>query len=153
MEKNVNTILNVCYYTFYVLAVAVALLFWYLIVHSQQLSAIDPQTTAGQVFQYVVISYTILSVAGGLYLFKRRMDKVRLLEDKALQLAEYRTWGIVRICLIGAGVPLGIIAFYWLGGYNSMIWCAAVSTIGLYFCKPTLRKMELELSNIENTNQ
>ena len=144
MEKRVNTILNVCYYAFYVLAIGSALLMWYLVTNGK-VSAIETLSDAGKAIQYVVIGYVIVSVAGGLYLFKRALDKIRQLADRELQLRRYQQWAIVRIVLIGLGIVLGIVAFYWLGGYRSMIWCAAISTIGLYFCKPTLRRMELEL--------
>ena len=146
MEKQVNRILNVFYYGCYVLAVVAAgVMFW--LVRKQGMEPIDVMSAAGKAVQYVVIVYTVGSVAGGLYLFKRMTDKMRRIDDKEEQLRRYRQWGIVRIVLIGTGVTLGIVAFYLLGGYTSMIWCAAISAIGLYFCKPTLRKMELELSD------
>ncbi len=147
MEKKVNIILNCFYYGFYLLIAAAATIMWYLLVKTQQIAAIDKLSSLGQTIQYVVICYVIISVAGGLYGFKKIIDKKKQLADMETKLAVYRNWGIVRICLIGLGAVLGIIAFYWLGGYTSMLWCAGISVIGLYFCKPTLRKMELELSD------
>lgn len=151
MEKKVNLILNVFYYGFYALAILAALVMWYLVTQ-RQMPTIDVYSTAGKVIQYVVILYVIISVSGALFMFKKVMDKVKLSEDHELKLRKYRSWGIVRIVLIGTGIVLGIVAFYWLGGYRSMIWCAAISTIGLYFCKPTLRKMELELQQTPTEN-
>ena len=39
----------------------------------------------------------------------------------------------------------GIAGYYLLGGYQSMIWIAAIAAIAWYFTKPTERKIELEL--------
>ena len=46
---------------------------------------------------------------------------------------------------MGNSLVFGMAAFYLLGGFRSMLWLAAVAAIGLYFCKPTERKMQLEL--------
>ena len=43
-------------------------------------------------------------------------------------------------------MPLGIFAFYWLGGYRSMLWVAAIAAIAWYFTKPTIGKLEQEMS-------
>lgn len=146
MEKKVNLTLNCVYYGFYVLVAAAAGLMWYM-VKNQLIEVVLPQTTAGQAIQYVVICYVIASVAGGLYGFKKIIDKAKTtLTDKDMLLQKYRNWGIARISVIGVGAVTGIIAFYLMGGYTSMLWCAGISLIGLYFCKPTMRKMEIELS-------
>lgn len=145
MEKKVNIVLNCFYYGFYLLAAVAAGLMWYL-VNNGLLQPIDTMSSAGQAIQYVVICYVIASVAGGLFAFKKLMER-NMNQEKEKQLVAYRKWGIARICIIGLGIVLGITAFYLMGGYTSMIWCAAISAIGLYFCKPTLRKMEIELQN------
>jgi hypothetical protein len=43
-------------------------------------------------------------------------------------------------------MPLGIVAFYWLGAYKSMLWVAAIAAIAWYFAKPSEGKMEAELT-------
>ena len=51
-----------------------------------------------------------------------------------------------RILLVSNAMPLGIFAFYWMDGYKSMLWVAAIAAIAWYFSKPTLRKAELEMT-------
>ena len=151
MEKKVNRILNGFYYGFYALAVAAALLMWYLVTQCN-LQTHNHLSTIGQAVQYVVIVYVIASVSGALFLFNKVLGKLKQLTDNSLKLRKYMQWAVIRIVLIGTGIILGIVAFYWLEGYKSMIWCAAVSTIGLYFCKPTLRRIELELEQDNTPN-
>ena len=151
MDKKVNITLNCFYYGFYLLIVAAAVLMWYLLVKTQQITAVDKMSGLGQAVQYIVICYAIVSVAGGLYGFKKLLGMVKQKYSGEALLINYRNLGIARICLIGIGAVLGIATFYWLGGYTSMLWCAGISVIGLYFCKPTQRKMEIELS--DNTDQ
>ena len=145
MENKVNRVLNIFYYGFYLLVAGAAGLMYYL-VKNQLIEVVPPLSALGQTLQYVVIFYVIVSVAGGLYGFKKLMDKLKTKEEQEQKLVQYQKWGIVRICLIGIGGVLGIVAFYLMGGYTSMLWCAAISLIGLYFCKPTLKKMEIELN-------
>lgn len=137
------------YYTIYALAVATACGFWYIFVH-QHTPAFLPASTAGLVIQYSVIGYVLLSVSLGLFLFKKACDKLKKETDEAAKIDRYTKYAAIRIIVIGLGIILGIAAFYALSGYQSMIWCAAISAIGLFFCKPDQRRMELELQNDEN---
>lgn len=144
MQKT-NRILNLVYYLMYTLAVIVAVVMWQFVTKGI-ISAIDPFSTAAKVMQNIAIFYTIISVAGGLYLFKRQLPKIQRMEDQQEQLSVYGRWAIVRLIVIGIGVSFDIFVFYLLGGHRPMIWCAAISAIGLYFCKPTIRRIELELN-------
>lgn len=144
MEEKLARKLNWFYYGAYALACLSATLFWYLVTKRQML-VFDPQSLWGNVIQYVAICYVIVTVPGGLYAFKRVCERARNMEKERM-FALYYKWAVIRICLIGLGITLGIVAFYLLGGYMSMIWCAAIAALGLYFCKPTPRKIQLELS-------
>ena len=57
----------------------------------------------------------------------------------------YKKAAILRILLVSNTMVFAIAAFYLMGAYQSMLWVAAVSAIGWYFTKPSIRKMELEL--------
>ena len=57
----------------------------------------------------------------------------------------YKRIAAVRILLVSNAMVLGIVAFYLMGCYQSMLWVTAIAAIGWYFTKPTQRKMELEL--------
>jgi hypothetical protein len=40
-----------------------------------------------------------------------------------------------------------IIAFYYLGNYQPMLWCAGIAVLAQFFCKPSDRKIYLEINN------
>lgn len=143
MKKKILSRLNGVYYTLFVVMILVATLLWYLFMHGQLVS-FAPQSTVGQAVQYIVIAYVIASIPTALYLFKRLCRKISAYED-GQKYALYLKWGIVRMIVIGIGMILGVAAFYLLQGYQSMIWCAAIAAIGLFFCKPNERKIELDL--------
>ena len=73
-------------------------------------------------------------------------------------------WGTYRPWLIFGAIPLGLVfaplaiaAFYvlymesadgrWVHN-QSMLWCAAVSILSQYFCKPTEKKIYLEMNDV-----
>ena len=79
----------------------------------------------------------LLTIPLGLYLvkfFKPQTDQ------------SYFKCAATRILLVSNTMPLGIVAFYWMGGYKSMLWVAAIAAIAWYFSKPTLGKMEKEMT-------
>lgn len=144
MEKEIVKKLNWYYYGALVLAVIVAAVMLYLI-KKQMILPLDPMSAVGQIIQYVVIVYILASVPGGLYLFKRKCDKIKQLETDEEKYEQYTKSAILRLIAVGLGISLGIFAFYMLGGYQSMIWCAAISAIGIYFCKPLVGKIQIDL--------
>ena len=98
---------------------------------------LDRMSRLGQIVQYVVIFDTLLTIPLGLYLvkfFKPQTDQ------------SYFKCAASRILLVSNTMPLGIVAFYWMGGYKSMLWVAAIAAIAWYFSKPTLGKMEKEMT-------
>jgi hypothetical protein len=97
---------------------------------------LDRMSKAGQILQYVVIFDALLTIPLGLYLvkyFKPQTDRT------------YFKCAGARILLVSNSMILGIFAFYWMGGYKSMLWVAAIAAIAWYFSKPTLGKMEQEM--------
>ena len=98
---------------------------------------LDRMSRLGQIVQYVVIFDALLTIPLGLYLvkfFKPQTDRA------------YFKCAASRILLVSNTMPLGIVAFYWMGGYKSMLWVAAIAAIAWYFSKPTLGKMEKEMT-------
>ncbi|MCQ2325496.1 MAG: hypothetical protein MJZ58_04830, partial [Paludibacteraceae bacterium] len=98
-----------------------------------------------QTVQYIVIADALFFIPMGLYGFKRRCDKIRRIEDETEKYAQYKKEAIIRIIVVSNVMVLGIFAYYWMGGYKSMLWVAAIGAIGWYFTKPTPRKIQLEL--------
>ncbi len=148
MEQKIAKKLMWYYYGMLALAVAVAGLMTYL-GWNQSLPQIDPFATLGQVIQYVVIAIVIITVPGALWLFKRLCNTLKKETDEDIRFERYFKGAMIRILVIGVGISLGILAYYLLGGYQSMLFCAAVSAIGLIFCKPNARNIQLDLLDEE----
>lgn len=136
--------LNYYYYGIMVIAVACAALLYWLITKGM-LSPIDPMSSLGQVIQGVVIFLAIVSIPAGLYWFKRQCRTIRTIENEEDRLQAYLAAGRWRIIIVSFSMITGISAYYLLGGYQSMIWMAAIAAIAWYFTKPTERKIFLEL--------
>lgn len=104
---------------------------------------LDVLSRAGVAVQYIIIIDALITIPLGLYLvkfFKPQTDK------------KYFKLAATRILMVSNVMPLGVFAFYWMGGYRSMIWIAAISAIAWYFSKPSVGKMEQEMKP-EDPNQ
>ncbi|MGN1240363.1 MAG: hypothetical protein ACI4TV_05770 [Paludibacteraceae bacterium] len=158
MEHKIAKHLNWYYYGMMILAVVAATLMYLLIVKAV-VYPIDPLSTAGKVIQYIIIFDALITIPLGLYGFKRACNyllKEVSAEHPALTdeiYRKYRAYAAWRIVLVSNSMVFGIVAFYLLGCYQSMLWIAAIGAIGWYFTKPTARKIQIELtpqSNQEN---
>ena len=131
----------------------VAMVVMYLLVSKGKLAVIDTMSVAGKVLQYIVIFDALLTIPLGLYGFKRVCDKIRNMQDETRKLLLYRRYAAIRIVVVSNAMVLGIIAFYWMGGYRSMLWVAAIAAISWYFTKPTARKVQIELAPKQNNEE
>ncbi len=145
MEQKIARQLNWYYYGMMVLAL-IAMTTMYLLVSKGTIAVLDTMSTAGKVIQYIVIFDALLTIPLGLYGFKFLCDKIRNLQDEERKIRLYHRYAAWRIVLVSNAMVLGIIAFYWLGCYKSMLWVAAIAAIGWYFTKPTARKIQIELT-------
>lgn len=105
---------------------------------------LDRMSSIGRIVQYIVIFDALLTVPFGLYivkLFKPKTEK------------KYFKFAGLRILLASNSMLLGIIAFYWMGGYRSMLWVAAIAAVAWYFSKPTKTKMEQEMLQPNNNEE
>jgi len=98
---------------------------------------LDVLSQTGVTVQYALIFDALVTIPLGLYLIKFFKPQT---EEKYFKLAA------ARILLVSNTMPLGIAAYYWMGGYRSMFWIAAISAIAWYFSKPTLAKMDKEMT-------
>ena len=98
---------------------------------------LDRMSTLGTTIQYIIIFDAMITIPLGLYLVKLCKPKT----DQA-----YFKCASTRILLASNAMPLGIVAYYWMGCYQSMLWVAAIAAIAWYFSKPTLGKMEQEMT-------
>ena len=144
MEKNIIKSLNLYYYGVLILTLLSGSLAYFLIMKDLVLP-IDPMTTLGQVLQYIVIFDALLTIPAGLYLCKRQCAKLAQLSDENAKYTGYKKAATWRILLVSNTMILGIVAFYLMGAYQSMLWVTAVSAIGWYFTKPSEAKLQAEL--------
>ena len=144
MEHKILRTLNVYYYGIMVLTLLAGTLSYFLIM-KEYVQPIDSLSNIGQIIQYIVIFDALVTIPVGLYLCKKQCTKLCTLENEEEKLLGYQKAATMRILLVSNTMVFAIAAFYLMGAYQSMLWVAAVSAIGWYFTKPSLRKMELEL--------
>lgn len=136
--------LNVYYYGIMALTLMAGTLAYFLIM-KDYVTPIDSLSALGQTIQYIIIFDALTTIPLGLYLCKKQCTKLSALKNEAEKLQGYQKAAALRILLVGNTMVFAIAAFYLMGAYQSMLWVAAVSAIGWYFTKPSVRKMELEL--------
>lgn len=144
MEHKILRTLNVYYYGIMVLTLLAGTLSYFLIM-KEYVQPIDSLSNLGQIIQYIVIFDALVTIPVGLYFCKKQCTKLCTLENEEEKLLGYQKAATMRILLVSNTMVFAIAAFYLMGAYQSMLWVAAVSAIGWYFTKPSLRKMELEL--------
>ena len=144
MEQKIIRTLNVYYYGIMAMTLLAGTLAYFLIM-KDYVTPIDSLSTIGQVIQYIIIFDALITIPLGLYLCKKQCTKLSTLENEEEKFLGYQKAAKLRILLVGNTMIFAIAAFYLMGAYQSMLWVAAVSAIGWYFTKPSVRKMELEL--------
>ena len=135
MEK-VNKQLNWIYYGQMVVSLLVLTVMYYAL-SKNLFQPVDPLNPSAQNLQYFVIFDALITIPLGLYLvklFKPRTEK------------KYFKIAALRILLVSNTMPLGIITYYAMGCYRSMLWVAAIAAIGWYFTKPSIARMEQEMT-------
>ena len=144
MEQKIIRTLNLYYYGIMALTLLAGTLAYFLIM-KDYVQPIDSLSALGQAIQYIVIFDALVTIPLGLYLCKKQCTKLSMLDNDEEKLQGYKKAASLRILLVSNTMVFAIAAFYLMGAYQSMLWVAAVSSIGWYFTKPSERKMELEL--------
>lgn len=140
MEEKIVRQLNWVYYGVMVAAIIVLTIMYY--VRSRYMEGaplVDYLSQKGQIIQYIVLFDALITIPLGLYLVKWRKPKT---------LERYRRVATWRILLVSNTMILGIIAHYAMGtiAYKSMLWVAAIAAVSWYFTKPTLGKLDKEMT-------
>ena len=148
MEQKIIRTLNVYYYGIMAMTLLAGTLAYFLIM-KDYVTPIDSLSTIGQAIQYIIIFDALITIPLGLYLCKKQCTKLSTLENEEEKFLGYQKAAKLRILLVGNTMIFAIAVFYLMGAYQSMLWVAAVSAIGWYFTKPSIRKMELELQPAE----
>jgi hypothetical protein len=108
---------------------------------------IDPQS----VFQTVISSALIILIIGSipitLSVFSKKAKQWAVIEDVPTKLALYERGSTIRLIIIGSGFLLGVLFFFLMKppASQSMIFCAGISAIALFFCKPAEVKIISDL--------
>ncbi len=148
MKKTIKH-LQIAYYSVYIAAIAAATSGYYILKSGFY---IDPLSSLGTVLNTLLILFIIGSLPITLALFNKQLKKWIALENKELRLEKYRKAGIIRIVVIGIALLLGVLFFYIMNS-QSMIFCAGIAAIALFFCKPTVAKIETELKLYDTESQ
>ncbi len=136
MEEKIIRHLNGWYYGVMVLTLGVLAAMYYL-TDRPDFEALNPLEQPAITLQYVAILMAIVLIPFGLYLIK-------WIKPKTLKV--YEQLATCRILMIGSIMPFAISLFYLMGGYRPMMWVAGIAAIGWYFTKPTLGKLEKEMT-------
>ena len=145
-KKQIVRQLNFYYYGCMGLTVLTAAIM-YLLISKGLFTPIDPNQGIGTTIQTVAIATTLFMIPVGLFTFKKQCRHIRLIEDETKRERLYVQSAKLRILAIGIPLMANIFFYYMMGGYQSMIWLAAITAIALYFCKPNERKIDIELQS------
>jgi hypothetical protein len=148
--KRTLRILLTAYYAVYAAAILAATSGYYILKSGYK---IDPLTSEGTIINSIVILYIISTVPLALAIFNKMTKKWALIQDENEQLEKYRNGGIYRILIIGTGLVLGVVFFYVMNS-QSMIFCAGIAAVALFFCKPSENKIlnDLNRNDLNNEN-
>ena len=148
MERTIKNI-NLVYYMLYMTTVVVAVIIFFLTFSNAQTTHIDEKSQTGIIISSVYILYLLISIPYALWSFHKKTKKWQLIKDEYVKLMEYEKGSKIRLWIIGAALIAGIVLVYFMRS-KSMIFCAAIAAIALYFTKPTMNKMISELKLDEN---
>jgi hypothetical protein len=148
--KRTLRILLTAYYAVYAAAILAATSGYYILKSGFK---IDPLTSEGTIINSIVILYIISTIPLALAIFNKMTKKWALIQDENEQLEKYRNGGIYRILIIGTGLVLGVVFFYVMNS-QSMIFCAGIAAVALFFCKPSENKIlnDLNRNDLNNEN-
>ena len=112
----------------------------------------NPNDQLGMNLQYIAIIYTLCSIPGALFWFKRKCRKLSKIEDDEQKYAQYYQWASLRAALIGVGMVLSCVLYVLMDFYNPMLWLAGINAIAFVFTKPTPGKAQEELRPEDENN-
>ena len=135
--KKTLTKLTIAYYVVYIAAVLAATAGYYIL---KEGVSIDAQSQTGITISSALIIFIIGSIPVTLGLFHRYTKKIATLEDVQIRVKKYEMASYLRLTIIGLGLILGVLFFYILHS-QSMLFCAGIAAIALFFCKPSKSKM------------
>jgi MFS family permease len=140
--------LNIYYYSIYIAAIIIAY-FGYQLFNSG--FRIEEKSSSGIVISSALIILIIGSIPLTLSLFNKNLKRINEEADMKIRLERYRKASQIRLAIIGSGFVLGIFLFFIMHS-QSMIFCAGIAAIALFFCKPAEVKIisDLKIEDPDN---
>lgn len=153
--KNIERIvrqINQIYYLMYTGTILSTIIGYYLTMNTE--NTISVKSNFSITLSSLIILYVIISIPSALALFHRNLKKWRQIEDPFLKDKKYIAGAQLRLLAVGLGLVFSIIGHFILFVHTSnmsMIFCAGIAAIGLFFCKPSTSKVinELEIEEEE----
>jgi hypothetical protein len=147
--KNIARIvrqINQAYYLVYTTTILSTILGYYMTMTREAAPNVKSELTI--TLSSLIIIYIIISIPAALALFHRNLKKWREIEDEFLKHKKYISGAKLRLLIVGTGLVASVIGHFILyaGTQNmSMIACAGIAAIALFFCKPSASKVANEL--------
>jgi hypothetical protein len=153
--KNIARIvrqINQAYYMVYTTTILSTIIGYYLTMNRE--AAPDVKSELNITLSSLIMIYIMISIPAALALFHRNLKKWREIEDEFLKHKKYISGAKLRLLVVGTGLVASVIGHFILYAgtpYMSMIACAGIAAIALFFCKPSASKVaaELEIENDE----
>jgi hypothetical protein len=145
IRRIVNQI-NQVYYLVYTSTILSTMIGYYLTMSREVAPDQKSETTIG--LSSLIILYLFISIPGALALFHRKLKKWKEIEDQFLKHKKYILGAKLRLLAVGFGLVISVIGHFYLyaGTSNmSLIACAGIAFIALFFCKPSINKVATEL--------
>jgi hypothetical protein len=154
--KNIERIvrqINQAYYFVYTATILSTIIGYYLTMNRE--STPDVKSDFSISLSSMIILYIMVSIPAALALFHRSLKKWWEIDDDFVKFRKYTTGAQLRLLVVGLGLVISVIGHFilFVGTQNfSMIFCAGIAAVALFFCKPTVGKVanELDLDEEEN---
>ena len=148
MESIIKRI-NLAYYLIYTITIVSTVIGYITTINSE--NNVDVKSQLSINLSSIVILYILVSIPSALSIFHRNTKKWCQIEDKFTKLNKYAAGATWRLLIIGFGLVLSIVVFYILRT-QTMIFCALIAAIALFFCKPNESKIisDLKLEETED---
>ncbi|MFT3753482.1 MAG: hypothetical protein QM800_11625 [Paludibacter sp.] len=147
--KNIARIvrqINQAYYLVYTTTILSTILGYYLTMNREAAPDLKSESTIA--VSSLIILYILISIPAALALFHRNLKKWREIQDEFLKHKKYISGAKLRLLVVGTGLVASVVGHFMLyaGTQNmSMIACAGIAAIALFFCKPLVNKVANEL--------
>lgn len=140
---------NKYYYSIFALAIAVALLGYWINTNYPLFFNFSEATKT--VVSSIAYLYLVGSIPLALWLFSKKVATLIQIEDLSARYEEYMKWVMVRMGLIGLSFVVNII-FGYMFQSSSFLYAAAIAAVAMLFCKPNKVNIDKELNPIVELN-